>query len=618
MKFVTLSTSDSVSLPARAFGAADLAWPASASGEVTPRAPAARGLPAIALGAHPTSTAILAALGRATFSWDIASDALNWLDGTGLIFEPLSIPATTTGAEFAKLIEPTRSVRLDAVLKSAERDHGGGVAYCIEYGLRADPTANVLWIEECGRWFAGADGAPARVHGVMRFDNERHARDEQLLELSRHDPLTGEFNRSHLVTLLATTFDDTARFRTQAAFMVIGIDYLARINDAFGFDVADQVICEVSARIRARLRGGDVMGRFSGNKFGLILKNCGIDDMQVAAERFLAGVREPVVPTKLGPVAVTASIGAVSIPRHARSVDDAMNRAQEAFEAAKSRRQGSYSMWQPNVERETQRRLNIRVTDEIVTALNQRRIGLGFEPVVDAKARDQVVFYESLVRMRQDNGEFLLGPDIVPIAEKLGLIRLVDHRVLELVIAELAEAPDVQLSLNVSPGTTMDPDWWAIMESLLKAHPDVATRLIVEITETVAIQDIDDVRGFVNRLKKFGCRIAIDDFGAGYTSFRNLRKLGVDIVKIDGAFVRNITQSSDDRAFVQTLIDLARRLGIKTVAEWVQDTEAAQMLSEWGCDYIQGHLIGLASSQRPWVSSGAPQAASSAEPIASA
>lgn len=606
MKFVTLSTSDSVSLPARPFGAADRAWPSSTNDQVTAFATARTDSLAVTLGTHPTSTAILAALGRATFTWDIASDALCWLDGTEVIFDPVSIPATTTGAEFAKLIEP-RSIRLDAVLKSAERDLGGGVAYRIEYGLRADPSANTLWIEECGRWFAGADGAPVRVHGVMRIDNERHARDEQLLRLSQHDALTGEFNRSHLVTLLAATLDDTARFRTQAAFMVIGIDHLARINDAFGFDVADQVICEVSARIRARLRGGDAMGRFSGNKFGLILKNCGTDDMQVAAERFLAGVREPVVPTKSGPVAVTASIGGVSIPRHARSVDDAMNRAQEAFEAAKSRRQGSYSMWQPNVERETQRRLNIRVTDEIVTALNQRRIGLGFEPVVEAGARDKVVFYESLVRMQQDNGEFLLGPDIVPIAEKLGLIRLVDHRVLELVIAELAEASDVQLSLNISPGTTIDPDWWAIMETLLKAHPDVAARLIVEITETVAIQDIDDVRGFVSRLKNFGCRIAIDDFGAGYTSFRNLRNLGVDIVKIDGAFVRNITHSSDDRAFVQTLIDLARRLGIKTVAEWVQDAEAAQLLSDWGCDYIQGHLIGLASSQRPWISSTTPQ-----------
>jgi EAL domain-containing protein (putative c-di-GMP-specific phosphodiesterase class I) len=172
--------------------------------------------------------------------------------------------------------------------------------------------------------------------------------------------------------------------------------------------------------------------------------------------------------------------------------------------------------------------------------------------------------------------------------------------VLELVVAELAASPGVELSLNISPDTTMDPDWWAAMESLMRAYPAAGERLIVEITETVAIQDVDDVRGFVNRLKNFGSRIAIDDFGAGYTSFRNLRKLGVDIVKIDGAFVQNIARSADDRAFVQTLIDLARRLDIKTVGEWVQDEEAASLLRDWGCDYIQGRLIGLASSDRPW------------------
>src|SRR6266481_8240828 len=134
----------------------------------------------------------------------------------------------------------------------------------------------------------------------------------------------------------------------------------------------------------------------------------------------------------------------------------------------------------------------------------------------------------------------------------------------------------------------MDPDWWASIESLMRAHPGVAERLIVEITETVAIQDIDDVRGFVTRLKNFGSRIAIDDFGAGYTSFRNLRKLGVDVVKIDGAFVQNLTRSEDDRAFVRTLIDLAKRLGLETIAEWVQDEEAAALLAGWDCDCLQG------------------------------
>src|SRR6202008_207008 len=178
--------------------------------------------------------------------------------------------------------------------------------------------------------------------------------------------------------------------------MLIGIDHLSRINDAFGFDVADAVISDIAGRIRARLRIRDVLGRFSGNKFGLILKNCTVDDMNVAAERLLAGIRDDVVPTKSGPVSVTASIGAISVPRYARNADEAINRAQETLDMAKRRRAGSFLVWRPNVERDAQRRVNIRVTDEIVTALNERRIAVAFEPVVHAKSRD-AAFYECLV-----------------------------------------------------------------------------------------------------------------------------------------------------------------------------------------------------------------------------
>jgi diguanylate cyclase (GGDEF)-like protein len=547
----------------------------------------------------PPAADILASLGQVTFVWDIASDALFWSDNLALVFPDLPAEALASGAAFSRLIEPSRAVRSDVLRQPAPLRSGEGMPYRIEYGVRANTSAPVIWIDETGCWFAGPDGRPARAQGVIRIDNERHARDEQLVRLSRHDPLTGELNRTHLIAALAEAVEESVRFRSSSAFMLIGIDHLARINDAFGFDVADAVIAEIGERIRARLRGGDVLGRFSGNKFGLILRNCTIDDANVAAERFLTAVREEIVPTRSGPVSVTVSIGAVSVPRHARNADEAINRAQETLDAAKSRRAGSFLLWKPNVEREAQRRVNIRVTDEIVTALNERRIVVAFEPVVEVQSR-QPAFYECLVRMQQEDGRALSAPDIVPVAERLGLIRLVDHRVLELAVAELAASPKVQLSLNISPDTTMDPDWLSGIESLIAAHPGIGERLIVEITETVAISNLDEVRGFVMRLKNFGSRIAIDDFGAGYTSFRNLRKLGVDIVKIDGAFVQNIAHSADDRAFVQTLLDLARRLGIKTVAEWVQDEASAAMLREWGCDYIQGRLIGLASPARPW------------------
>jgi EAL domain-containing protein (putative c-di-GMP-specific phosphodiesterase class I) len=204
------------------------------------------------------------------------------------------------------------------------------------------------------------------------------------------------------------------------------------------------------------------------------------------------------------------------------------------------------------------------------------------------------------MRIGRADGSVIAASEVIPLAERLGLVRLVDHRVLDLVVAELAAEPALNAAINVSPASTIDPDWWASLAAALRAHADIAGRLTVEITESAAIQDLDDTRGFVARVKNIGCRIAIDDFGAGYTSFRNLRKLGVDIIKIDGAFVQNLTRSEDDRAFVRTLIDLAKRLRLETVAEWVQDEEAAAMLASWGCDYLQGALIGLAALDRPW------------------
>jgi EAL domain-containing protein (putative c-di-GMP-specific phosphodiesterase class I) len=212
------------------------------------------------------------------------------------------------------------------------------------------------------------------------------------------------------------------------------------------------------------------------------------------------------------------------------------------------------------------------------------------------------------MRVRFGDGSLTSALGIVPVAERLGLVRLLDNRVLELVIDALMAAPSTILSVNVSPASTLDPDWWTTLGAQLRAYPGIAERLIVEITEMAAIHDVEDTRAFISRVKDLGCHIAIDDFGAGHTSFRNLRRMGVDIVKIDGAFVENLTRSADDAMFVRTMIDLAHGLDLRTVAEWVQDEESAAMLRQWGCDYLQGSLIGKASTEQPWLKT-SPQAA---------
>ncbi len=553
--------------------------------------------------APPLDTAkILASVGEVAYEWRIDSDVLLWGANAAEVLLIRDIAAVSTGRGYAQLLEAENAqARFDVVMQSDKRDEGRGVAYQIQYCIRPDPESETkLWVEDTGRWFVGPDARPLRAHGVLRVINERYEHERRLTFLARHDGLTGELNRHHLSEVLEDTLDEALRFRSSCGFLLVAIDNLARINESYGFDIADQVIGAVAKRLRGRMRGKDTLGRYSGNKFGLVLRDCTPDDMAIAAERLLTGVRDEMVPTSAGPIAVTVTIGGVTAPRHARSVTEVLARAQESLDTAKARRRGSFQAYRPNIEREAMRRDNVRATDEIVAALNERRIFLAYEIVASATDR-RPAFYECLMRIRRTDGSLVAANDIVPVAERLGLVRLLDFRVLELVVDEMIAAPTLQTSFNVSPASTTDPDWWAGLGSLLRSHAGVAERLIVEITESAAIHDIDETRGFVARVKDLGCRIAIDDFGAGYTSFRNLRKLGVDIIKIDGAFVQHIMRSDDDRAFVRTLIDLARRLKLATVAEWVQDEAAAKTLQAWGCDYLQGALIGLASTDRPWL-----------------
>jgi diguanylate cyclase (GGDEF)-like protein len=545
---------------------------------------------------------ILASVGEVAYEWHIDTDVLRWSPNVENVLLVRSAELVATGHDYAQLLEAENAqARLEAVMHSEKRDDGYGVSYQIQYRIRPDPASETkLWVEDTGRWFAGPAGRPLRAHGVIRVINERYEHERRLNFLAHNDGLTGEPNRHHLTEVLEDALDDAIRFRSSCGFLLIAIDNLSSINGSYGFEATDQVIAEVAKRLHTRMPGKDTLGRFSGSKFGLVLRNCTPDDLATAAHRFLPAVRDELVLTSAGAIAVTATIGGVTAPRHARTVVEVLARAREALDTARNKHRGSFLAYRPSTEREAQRRENVRATDEIVAALNERRIFLAFETVVTAADR-RPAFYEGLMRIRRADGTLVGAGDIVPVAERLGLVRLLDHRVLELVVDELVAAPALHASLNVSPPSTTDPDWWAGLMSLLRTRSDVAQRLTVEITESAAIQDIDETRGFVARVKDLGCRIAMDDFGAGYTSFRNLRKLGVDVVKIDGAFVANIVHSEDDRAFVRTLIELAKRLKLMTVAEWVQSDEAARTLESWGCDYLQGALVGLASTERPWI-----------------
>jgi diguanylate cyclase (GGDEF)-like protein len=539
--------------------------------------------------------AILRSIGEAAYAWRLDSDELVWTPNASDVLG-VAVDAIATGRAYAAHVEaaPGQS-RAELLAEPGQIDRGDGIPYQLQYGFRWGD--GLAWLEDTGRWFAGSDGRPVRAHGIVRRIDERHARDLELARLAKFDALTGELNRPALTNVLSSTLEHAVRARGSCGFLVVSIDRLGRLNETYGIETADEAIAQVARRLRARMRGKDHLGRFSGNKFGVVLTSCTPDELPIAAERLIAGVRAEPVVTAAGPIAVTVTIGGVTAPRHARSVPEIFARAVDAMHVARSKRHGSFAAYQPSLERDARRRETMRATDEIVTALNERRIALAYEPVVHAQTR-ALAFHECLMRVQRSDGEVAQAGEIVPVAERLGLVRMLDHRIIELVLGELAADAGLQASVNLSPASMFDTDWSAGFAALLRAAPQAAERLTVEIAETAAIQDIDDACGFVARAKELGCRVAIDDFGAGYASFRNLRRLGADMVKIDGAFVQNIVKSEEDRAFVRTLIELARRLKLATAAEWVQDEEAARLLAGWGCDYLQGALVGLAAPDR--------------------
>jgi EAL domain-containing protein (putative c-di-GMP-specific phosphodiesterase class I) len=235
-------------------------------------------------------------------------------------------------------------------------------------------------------------------------------------------------------------------------------------------------------------------------------------------------------------------------------------------------------------------------------ALNERRIRMARQPVVRASDRS-LAFHEGLVRIERPDGSYFAPGDLLPVLERRGLVRLFDHRVLELSAAGLVQDPSAVLSINVSPISLTDPVWLDAFRLLMRTHSGLSERLIVEVTETATISHAKESLRVIHAIKDCGCKVAIDDFGAGHTSLRHLREFPIDILKFDGAFTQNLARSTDDRFFVRTLLDLAQHLNVETVAEWVDTEAAARMLAEWGVTYLQGHLTGAAELWTPGSSS---------------
>ncbi len=545
---------------------------------------------------------ILSSVGECVYEWNIPRDTLTWSEGAENLFCLDERKLIENSRSFNSLLLPTtETTRNNIIMSSKEIDQGEGVPYRLQYALSAEilNTSSDIWVEDTGRWFANKTGTPARAHGVVRIINERRNLEERLDRLSRFDPLTGLYNRARLNFLLDNTFDEINRSGEPASFIVVGLDHFDLINSVYGYEAGDMVISEVAKRLQDNLRDNDIVGRFSGAKIGIILPECNERDLLIAGYRILNLLRENIIRTKQGPIAISVSIGGVVMPQQARDSCQVFVAAQQALIESRRAQESAIIVYRHDPEKSAERLKDALIAERIITALKEGHIHLAFQPIVDAKT-SKIAYHEALIRLHSAEEEELIAENFVGIAQRLGFIRLVDHHALNLAIEILNKAPTARFSLNVSNETACDPEWLSKLAIAIHRTPDIAERLIIEITESHAAESMEEALKFINNVKGLGCKVALDDFGAGFTSFRNLKNLPFDIIKIDGQFVDNLTDNPKNQSFIRALVDIARLFNVETVVEWVEDDQTAELLKQWGVDYLQGFLFGKPQRQLPW------------------
>ncbi|HEX2163907.1 MAG TPA: EAL domain-containing protein [Thermoanaerobaculia bacterium] len=425
--------------------------------------------------------------------------------------------------------------------------------------------------------------------GVALDLTDRRAMESRLAHLADHDPLTDLVNRRRFEEEVAALLGRPGSPR--AALLWLDLDQFKEINDSLGHHAGDELLREVGRLLRAELRAGDLLARLGGDEFAVLLPDAGREQAVAVAQRILAGLRGTAKAIGGRPLQVTTSIGIVLAPEHGTASVELLANADLAMYAAKAEGGNRWSLFRPRLGDERPGRQATWI-ERLRQALADDDLLLYAQPIVDL-SRGKISRWELLLRLTGAGGEIVEPEAFLPAAERSDLIHDVDRWVVRRAIALLAAGGgDFALEVNLSGRAFSDPELLPLVQQQLAAREVAPKRLIFEITETAAVADLAQARHFLTTLRSLGCRFAIDDFGIGFSSFYYLKHLPVDYLKIDGSFIRDVGKSPGDAALVRAIVEVARTLGIGTIAEHVEDAETALWLRDHGVDYAQGHYIG--------------------------
>jgi len=430
---------------------------------------------------------------------------------------------------------------------------------------------------------------------VLQGALERAEKTEaELRFLADHDSLTGLLNRRRFRAELDQYVSFSARYGGRGAVMVIDIDGLKEVNDKFGHQAGDRLIRSVSDILRERVRATDIVARLSGDEFAVLMPQTDTAGALQLGEDLRSQVAESFMPSsEMAPASI--SVGITMFGGQDAGSEAVLLAADQAMYQAKAEGRNRIMLFHaPDGEHGEPRRAQT-TSARIRDALTQNRLRLATQPI-RSLASGGIERYELFLRMTGESGELLPAASFIEVAERSGMVQELDRWVvaqaLEL-MAERERAGDpVSLHMNLSGASMTDLSVLEFIERRLDEGEADPARCTFEITQSARVEDYDTAGAFADRLTEFGCEVAIDDYGAGFSPFAYLKKVPFDVIKIDGTFIREMAQNDADQLVVKAIVEIARGLGKRTIAEFVEDEHTENLLRDYGVDMAQGFHLG--------------------------
>lgn len=443
--------------------------------------------------------------------------------------------------------------------------------------------------------FCGYRGAATNIT-ASKIDREN------MYRMATTDHLTGLLNRHRFMEELERSVSLARRHKTRGVLMFIDLDRFKEINDTHGHEAGDEILHNISQILQESVRSTDIVARLGGDEFGIIMHNIDVPLAKDKVQSVIDKVNLLQVDYNGARLNVTMSAGMVVYPQEEKGSDNLIMSADLAMYRAKDMGRNRLYVDAEDSSEETKDsvRAQLKWVDRLRTCLETGDFEMHYQAIVPAVKRKRPLF-EALLRIYDENGNVGSPALYIDAAEHFGLIQQLDLSVIERCISTQAdlkrEGIDADFSINLSSRTLGDPEVMDGLREMLKTYDIDPARIVFEVTETVALhdpsamRDLGEIHAFITELRRLGFRFALDDFGSGFSSFSYLRVLQVDIVKIDGSFVKDLETSNQDRLFVKSIADLASGLGIQVIAEFVENERILKILQDMGIDYAQGfHL----------------------------